>query len=188
MRRSSYHDRAERNHPNKAASKSQVQDLHFNNFKLSSSKMPENNFVSTRPSMPYYQPKTAKHLFTRPFTTQKTSSYLDYKSTSSPTQNKPKPTWPPTSTKPPKISPLAILKKNTISNTTALRTKPIAMNSQGENCTEAALGNMIKKHSKRCSLPLRDTTVIGGIFRIISNLTPHTERKDQDYWISSDRI
>ena len=130
--------------------------------------------------MPYYQPKTAKHLFTRPFTTQKTSSYLDYKSTLSPTQNKHRPTSPLTSTKPLKIFPSAISKRNTKNNTTALRIKPIATSNQGENCTEAAHGNTIKKHSNRHNLRLRGTTATEGIFPITSNRRPHTERKDQD--------
>ena len=62
----------------------------------------------------------------------------------------------------------------------ALRIRLIATNSQGENYTEAALGNTIKKHSKMYNLHLQGTTAIGGIFRITSNLIHHTEQKDQD--------
>ena len=87
MRRSSYHGGMDRNYASKVGSKSHVQDINLHNFKLSASKVPENNFVSSRQPLPYYQPKTVKHLLTRPFTTQKTSSYLDYKSIIFSTQN-----------------------------------------------------------------------------------------------------
>ena len=40
MRRSSYHDRTDRNYAAKTASKSQVQEVNLHNFKLSSSRVP----------------------------------------------------------------------------------------------------------------------------------------------------
>ena len=80
MRRSSYQDRMERHQFNKGATKSQVQDINLQNFKVSAGRVPDNNFVSSRQQPTHYNSKAIKQMISRPYTTQKTSSYLDYRS------------------------------------------------------------------------------------------------------------
>lgn len=83
MRKSAINERIEKNYLSKAGSKNHAQDLILQNLKFEPSKVPENNFMSSRTPLPYYHPKNIKQLMHRPYTTQKNQSYLDLRSTDS---------------------------------------------------------------------------------------------------------
>ena len=81
MRRSSYYDKADKINYAKIGGKSQIQDLNFQNLKLPTGRVPENNFMSSRTPNVYFQSRQPKSHVHRPFTTQKVNSFLDHRST-----------------------------------------------------------------------------------------------------------
>ena len=81
MRRSSYHDKAERINLIKTGSKQPIQDIYLNTFKITTTaRTSDPNLPSSKSPAAYYQPKTLRQQLHRPFTTQKTQSYLDHRS------------------------------------------------------------------------------------------------------------
>lgn len=80
MRRSSYYDRADKINYAKTSKGSQVADLNFQNLKLSNTRVPENNFISSRSPASYLQPRNTKSFIHRPYTTQKANSFIDHRS------------------------------------------------------------------------------------------------------------
>jgi hypothetical protein len=78
MRKSAITERFERHQFFKAAGKSHAQDLYLQNIKLEPSRIPDNNFMSSKNPHPYYHPKTIKQLVHRPLTTQKHQSFIEH--------------------------------------------------------------------------------------------------------------
>lgn len=88
MRRTPYTERIDRSNYLKGSSKARNMDINPQSFKLEVNRITEDNYVSPRTPFPYYHPRTVKPMLHRPFTTQKTHSFLEYKSTIRSTKDK----------------------------------------------------------------------------------------------------
>lgn len=88
MRKSSITERFDRHHFVKGTSKSHAQDLYLHNLKLEPSRVPDNNFVTSKTPVSYYHPKTTKQLLHRPLTTQKHQSFVEHRSKYRPIQGR----------------------------------------------------------------------------------------------------
>lgn len=81
MRRTPYTEKIDRPIYQKGTSRGRNVEINPQSFKLEVNRITEDNYVSPKTPFPYYHPRTVKPMLHRPFTTQKTHSFLEYKST-----------------------------------------------------------------------------------------------------------
>jgi hypothetical protein len=169
MRRSSYQDRGEKGHYVKLGSRSQVEDLNINSFKLHAGRMPENNFVAARHPLPFYHHKASRSMVHRPFTTQKVQSFLEHRSSHCPIKNKAMARTRITKTLqgsyPSAASRILFTTPGKMPTVSATIT---STSTQRAGFTVAVHGNTIKKHSKTSIPFLQGTTPTGETFRLTS--------------------
>jgi hypothetical protein len=88
MRRTPYTDKIDHTNYQKKTSKGRNIEINPQSFKLEVNRFAEDNYVSPRTPFSYYHPRAVKPMLHRPFTTQKTHSFLEYKSTIRSTKDK----------------------------------------------------------------------------------------------------